>query len=98
MLRPRFRPVTLREGLVLCLVLVAFAGVTVFVVEEICSMLRCPKTGIPIPTIVAILLAVPQQYRVLELWKSHPRVVLAATVAAYACIAAVLWGVVSGRI
>jgi len=87
-----------KDTLLLCVLLPAFAGVTVFPLEVACTALGCPRDGIPVPLVGAILLVVPFQYRILRLWRAYPRSVLAAAVISYATIGVVLWGLLTGRL
>ena len=92
------RRVSLKEGAILCYLLLAFVGGAMLILEELCQWLGCPKSELSIPVIGGIALVMPFQYKLLDLWKTRRSLMLLLTLVLYAGLAVLMWGLLTKRI
>jgi len=86
------------EDVVLVFLMLPLGISMVLALEELCLHFRCPKGALPLPAVVATLIVVPMQHRLLDLWRKHQRVVMITALAAYGVLGSVFWGVLTNRI
>ncbi|SRR6266566_9491058 len=91
-------PIGFHDGLALCFILPAFAGLVVLIVEPLCAAIGCPRTAAPLPALIAMALVIPFQRYLLGLWHQHRIRMVIITLSLYIAFGAVVIGVITGRL